>query len=364
MRKFKKDQIGFKELFAIIFITFSSKAGDASSVFHFKEGLSAAWMIIIGSFLLIMPSLLLLGTVLKKYQSKNLLEIAQLTLGKPLAFIIALLTLCIFLVNVASDVRSYMTQLITINFPNTPLLILLFLFLFLCMWGAKKGWESICSVAWMFFPYLILTLGVLFSLMLQDAVFYRIFPIFGSGKWEITKASFRYTSLFSEPFMVAMLYPFVKSHKTYTRSLYSSLLFSVFIMVIAYLLYLCVFDYRSLIKITYPFNEAVRQVSIGKTITNIEPFFISVWLINAFVKFTAYIYILCKIFGFLFSIKEFEHTVIPIGLLVLMMAMIPDNNEINIFLIRDQSFTYVKYLILFLPPLLWGASKIKEGRKI
>ena len=46
-----------------------------STVFVFKEGLNAAWMIVIGSFLLILPSLFLLNSVLKKYQCKNILEV-------------------------------------------------------------------------------------------------------------------------------------------------------------------------------------------------------------------------------------------------------------------------------------------------
>jgi spore germination protein KB len=363
LRRFEKDQIGIKELFAIMFITMSTKASDASTLFLFRDGLNAAWIILLGSFMLILPSLFLLNSVLKKYESKNILEITQLTLGRPIAYLIAFFMVSFFLLNTASDARSYMTQLITINFPNTPLFVLLVLFLFLCMWGAKKGWESICSVAWMFFPYLIVTLGLLTFLLMKDAIFPRIFPLLGTGGWELTKASFRYTSLVPEPFIVAMMYPFVKNHKTYTRGLYTSLIFTLFVMVLAYLSYVWVFDYRSLIKITFPFNEAIRLVSLGKMITHVEQFFISVWLLSAFIKFAAYIYVVCSVFGFLFSIKDFEHTILPVGILILMLAMIPENNENNVFLIREMGFKYVKFLILCLPPLLWVASKIKEGRK-
>ena len=361
--KYEKDQVGFKEFFSILVITTGTKATDMSAVFLFREGLNAAWMIAIGSFLLTIPSLLLLNNVLKKYQCKNILEVTQLTLGKPLAFVIALILLCFTLINTATDSRSYMTQLIAINFPNTPLFILYLCFLTLCMWGAKKGWETVGSIAWAVFPYLMITTGLLILLMISDssASFYRIFPLFGTGKWEIAKASFRYTSLFSEQFIFAMMYPFVKNHKTYTKSLYSSLFLTVSIMVLMYLSYVWVFDYRSIAKITYPFNEATRIVSLGRSITNIETFFIAIWLVGVFVKFTVYIYVVCKIFGFLFSIKEFEHTIFPITILILVIAMIPENNEINMFVVRKYTLYYFKYLLLFLPPLLWIMAKMKEG---
>jgi spore germination protein KB len=358
--EYEKDQVGFREFFTLIFITIGAKSTDMSPVLLFKDGLNAAWMIVIGSFLLIIPSLIILNSLLKKYQSKNILEIIQLTLGRPLAFIIAFILLFFTLTNTALDSRSYMTQLITMNFPNTPLFMIYLCFLTLCIWGAKKGWESIASIAWMVMPYLLISLGLLFLLMLKEASFARIFPLFGSGKWEVAKASFHYTALFGDAFVFALMYPFVKDHKTYTRSLFGSLVFTVFIMAMFYLSYVWIFDYRSIGKITYPFNEAIRFVSLGRTITNIETFFIAFWLMGVFVKFTVYIYLICKIFGFIFHIKEFEHTIIPITLLILVIAMIPQNDVVNVFVIRKHTIAYSKYLYLFLPPLLWAVVKMKE----
>jgi spore germination protein KB len=360
--KYEKDQVGFRESFAIIVIIIGTKSTDMSSVLLFADGLNAAWMIVIGSFLLTLPSLIILNSVLKKYHSKNILEITQLTLGKPLAFIIAFILLFFTLINTATDSRSYLTQLITMNFPNTPLFILYLCFLTICIWGAKKGWESIASISWMAFPYLIIALGILFFLMLKEASFARIFPLFGTGKWEIAKASFKYSTLFGDAIIFAMMYPFVKDHKTYTRSLFSALLFAVFIMVLMYLSYVWMFDYRSVDKITFPFNEAIRYVSLGRAITNVETFFITFWLIAVFIKFTFYIYLVCKIFGFVFHIKEFEHTIVPITFLILMIAMIPENNEVNVFVTRTFTLVYFKYLLLFLPPLLWIATKLREVR--
>lgn len=303
-----------------------------------------------------------LKSCIKKISVQRSLEVVQITLGRPLAAIIAFSILCFTLINTATESRSYITQFISINFPNAPLLIMYLLFLAICMWGAKKGWESIGSVAWAVFPYITIALGILFFLLFKEASFYRIFPLFGTGKWEIAKASFNYVSLFSEAFTIALMYPFVKSHKAYVRGLYSSLILTVFIMAWMYISYLCVFDFRSVEKITYPFNEAIRFVSLGRGIANIETILFAFWLLAVFVKFIFYIYVISRIFGFLFRIQEFEHTIMPITLLILIMGMIPENNEVNMLVIRKYSLIYNKYLLLFLPPLLWIASKIKEGR--
>lgn len=356
----EKDKIGFRELFAIMFITLGTKSTDMTTVFLFRDGSSAAWMIVIGSFLLVLPSLLLLSHVLKKFKNKNLLEVAELTLGKPAAFIIAAIFFVTIVQNVASDSRSYMTQLNTLNFPNTPLFFLTLCFLGVCMWGAKRGWEAIASTGWMIYPYLSISLVLLFFLMLKESVFGRIFPLFGTGEWEIAKASFKYTSLFAEPFLVALMYPFVKNHQAYTRGVFGGLSLTVLSMTLSYLSYLWMFDFTSIEYMSYPFNDAIRFIGLGKLIANLETFFVTVWLVGVFVKFTIYIYITCKIFGFLVRIEEFEHTIFPLTILIFILSTIPENNEMNVFIIREYSLVYYKYFLLSLPLLLWGGMKAKE----
>ena len=195
--------------------------------------------------------------------------------------------------------------------------------------------------------------------MTREGSFLRIFPLFGSGKWEIAKASFTYISLFSDAFVFSMMYPFVKNHQTYTRGLFGGLLCAVLIMVIIYISYILMFDYRSIGQITYPFNAAIRTVSLGTAISNLETFFITIWLLGVFVKFSVYIYLACKVFGFVFHVQEFEHTIIPITILILLIGMMPENDVVNVFVFRHHTLVYSKYIILLLPPLLWAVAKMK-----
>ena len=115
-----------------------------TTILLYGEGLNAAWMIVIGSFLLVLPSLLILNHVLKIYQSKHLLEITQLTLGKYVAYGIGFIMLCFLVVNTALDSRSYMTQLSIINYPQTPLFIFYLCYLNRLYLGCKER----MGVAW------------------------------------------------------------------------------------------------------------------------------------------------------------------------------------------------------------------------
>jgi spore germination protein KB len=360
--KVEKDLIGFREFFSLITLMIGLKVTDMNTTRLVEDTFNAAWMVIIGSFVIILPSIVVLNHVLKIYKRKNLMEILQLAMGRPIAFGLGFILLFFLLINTSIESRSYSDQLLTMNFPKTPLFILYTAFLMICLWGAKKGWEALGSVAWMIFPYITLALGLLVFLLAKDSVLNRIFPLFGTGKWEVAKASFNNVSIYAEAFYVSMLYPYVKDHKTYTRGLFGSLAYTVLVMVTLYLCYILVFDYRSVGKITYPFNEATRLVSIGRAITNIETFFLTFWLLAVIVKFAVYIYLVSMLFGYVFNIKEFEHTLIPMTILILLLGMFPANQIDNIFIYKQKIIMYSKYLLLFLPPLLWIILKVKAVR--
>jgi spore germination protein KB len=363
MVRVEKDQVGGREFFSIVVFMIATKATDMTTTTLFGKTQNASWMVIIGSFFIMLPSLIALNLLLKKYQNKNLLEITEEAVGKWITFLIGSMLLFIILINTSLETRSYTDQLITMNFPKTPNFILYLLLILICLWGAKKGWESIGSVAWMIFPYITLALVLLVFLLSKDIVVNRIFPIFGPGKWELARTSFDYVSLYGDALVIAMMYPYVKDHKTYTTGLFGGLVYSVLIMVVLFLAYALLFDYQSVGKITYPFNEAIRYVSIGRVITNVETFFLTFWLLVIIVKFAVYIYLVSKVFGFVFHIKEFEHTLIPITILILLIGNLPENQVENIFVIRKQMLSFGKYLMLFLPLFLFIVIKIKEAVK-
>ncbi|WP_442596523.1 GerAB/ArcD/ProY family transporter [Neobacillus sp. D3-1R] len=360
MRTHEKDQIGGKEFFAVITLLMGTKAGDMTTTLLYEKAQNAAWMVIMISFLMILPSMWLLVQVLKKYQTNDLMEVTFSAFGKYVGFMIGFLLFLIVLIATSIDTRSYTDQLITMNFPKTPIFALYAVFLGISLWVAKKGWEAISSIAWMIFPYISLVLILLAVLLFTQGEWKRLFPLFGPGKWEVAKTSFQYSAIYGDAFVLAMFYPLVKSHKTYSRGIFLGLSFTAIQMAIFYCLYTFVFDYQSIDKITYPFNDATRFVSLGQSIRNIETIYLTFWLLAIFVKFSIYLYALSKIFGAIFKIGEFEHTLIPLTILVLLLGMLPDNQLENIFILRDNMLTYSKYFFLGFPPLLWMTVKLKE----
>ncbi|MFL6560477.1 MAG: GerAB/ArcD/ProY family transporter, partial [Bacillus sp. (in: firmicutes)] len=90
------------------------------------------------------------------------------------------------------------------------------------------------------------------------------------------------------------------------------------------IIYICLFD-TSLKGIGYPFHTAIRFISIGTFIPNIEILFFVIWLMSAYIRFTAFLYINALMFGHLFKVKDFEFLIPSLATLYLLIGSSPES---------------------------------------
>ncbi|KUP09561.1 hypothetical protein Q73_02815 [Bacillus coahuilensis m2-6] len=126
-------------------------------------------------------------------------------------------------------------------------------------------------------------------------------------------------------------------------------------------MYLLLFDYPSAKNITYPFHEAIRNISLGYYLDNLETLFLPFWLIGTFIKIMVFLYLLAYIFSKIVKIDEFEHLLFPLAVIVLLTGMIPENAAVNVYTVGKTLFNYSSYFFLIYLVLLWIFAK---GRKL
>jgi spore germination protein KB len=89
------------------------------------------------------------------------------------------------------------------------------------------------------------------------------------------------------------------------------------------LIFLCLFD-TSLGEVGYPFHTAIRYISFGAFLSNVEMLFFPIWVMGAFIRFAAFLYINALMFGHLFKIKDFRFLIPALATLYLLIGMIPE----------------------------------------
>lgn len=355
-------KIGIREYVAMVILAIGTKLADDTPAILFEKLENASWIApFITGFISIIPIFLLLK-VLSQYPNSNLMEILQITLGKPIGYLIVLLLWIMGLMANTLDSAIYTDIIGTMYFTETPTIFIYIVLMAVSGYGAKKGLEQIGSVAVSVITYIKVSLFIALILALFKGNFNFIFPIFGPGKWEVIKESSLKVSLFIDFIYLGVIASYVSSTKAFTRGTWISLIILIIEIPIAMLAYLSLFDYESVKLLNYPFHETIRYISLG-FLTNIETFFFPFWLLASFVRFSIYLYISAVMFGWLFKIKNYEYLIPTFATLIVILGMIPESPTFTIADIKEKALNIATPTFFFLPLLLWIMMKIRGGNK-
>jgi spore germination protein KB len=229
--------------------------------------------------------------------------------------------------------------------------------MFVCAYGAKKGLQHIGSVAWIVFIYVIASFYLALLLSVQETTFEALFPIWGPGKIEILKQSSLNITLFVDLYIIAILIPYLKSFKVFRKGVWIAFIYVIIHLTFAFIIYICLFD-TELKEIGYPFHTAIRYLSFGNFLSNIETLFLPIWVMGAFIRFAALMYINAMMFGHLFKVKDFEFLIPSLAVIYLLIGSIPEA-QINVSFIKSYIKVFVGPTFATLAILLWLIALIK-----
>lgn len=351
------------EMFTLLFILLSLKATDATASLFTQKTQNAFWYMPIISLLVILPSLLLLLHLLKKYQDKNLIELIETIMGSLVSKIIGLIIFLSSFLLMGFSYRGYVEQINFLYFPETPYVILSLIFFTIVYFAAKKGWEVIGFTTKIFLPFFVLSSVILIILILNDLVIERVFPIFGSGGIIVLREGALKGSIFIELFLITIAYTSFKKTDFFRKGFVLGLIFSIISIICFFFIYATTFDYNSIAKMSYPFYDITQYVNLGGYLTNIETFFMIFWLLGSFLRYAIYLYLVTWIISATFHIEHIESLLLPVGFLGLIIGVISKNLIINEFTFYNSILNYLTFFYIGFPILLWLISSLKGEYK-
>ncbi|WP_404452402.1 spore germination protein [Virgibacillus necropolis] len=355
-------KIGIWEYAAIILLTIGTKLADDLPALLYKPLYTAAWMTpFISGIVAIVPIYLLIKTMMY-YKEKNLLEIFVHLFGKYLGFTVIFALWVIGSFTIIIDSAIYTDIIGTMYFTRTPTVILYFVLIAVCAYGAKRGLEQIGSVARSLLPYIKLSIFVALVLTMIQGNIAFIFPLFGPGVWEVLKESTLRLSIYGDILYLCLLTPYIRNLNDFKKGTWIAFIILIAELTLAIFAYLILFDYESVRMLNYPFHEVIRYINFG-FLTNVETFFFPFWLIATFIRFAVYLYINGILFGRLFRIKEFEHTIPTLATLFLLLGMMIENQPIALSQVRDNILMFVTPVFIGLPCIMWIVAKLKGDYK-
>ena len=198
------------------------------------------------------------------YPSMTYVEVNEKIFGKWIGKIAALLYLFYFFILSSGMVREIGDFFTTEILVDTPIQMVMIMFLLTSLIGVRLGLEVICRTALIFFPWIVMMLLMLFLFLIPEIKLENIQPIFGEGMKPIIKGSYHILGLpYLELAILLMVTPYVTEKAAMKKAFYRGMVIGGIVLLITVTFCILVLGSDTTARRTYPSYTLGRKISIG-----------------------------------------------------------------------------------------------------
>lgn len=347
----KEGNFGYHEAISLLVITIVTKVFFTSPAILVEIVGTSGWYMTIISMLVAIFAFMFLYLLLKRFPQKNIMEIADLVLGK-LGSTIFLLILGGFLLWTASaSVREFAEVLKVYVMPKSPPSFIMILFLVTIIVLSFMGMETIVRFA-KFIIY-ILGAGYILVVLLSSQNFAprHLFPLLGYGLDTTIIHGLLRSSFYGDIVIIGVIASSLQGYKEIKRIGFSALLISGFLTSFSLLVFTLVFPYTVGQELTSPMYEMAARIDYGGFMQRMEPLFLFLWNFGTFIEVSFILYATIMIYCHVFRIEDKRPIILPMVTTLYSLSLIPKSIiEVTSGLV--QTLRSWGWIIYYMPPIV------------
>lgn len=261
----------------------------------------------------------------KKFPGMDVIDISEFLGGKVLKGIIGTIFITYFLLSSSIFLRNFCEYLRIIYYPSTNVIFLISIFIIaICIvnsleFNAAFKANSIITI------FALVSIIFLFFANVRYFSLQRMFPILGEGFYNTFIMGIGNVYAFSGIVCIYFLPPLLKEPEKFKKIAISSVCISAGYIILAVCIILFMFPYFTKINEIIPLYATATYVEFGSFFQRLEAIFLLIWII----AFCGY---LCMASTFsidffrkITKIKYIKPIVVPFGLSILGISLIPSN---------------------------------------
>ncbi|MFC5450131.1 GerAB/ArcD/ProY family transporter [Paenibacillus aestuarii] len=320
------EQISTSQLFLLMV------AFETGSAIIFGIGSDAkqdAWISILLASAAGAALLLIFFGFMTKLPSRNLFQVMEFALGKPIAVVFTYLYVIYFFYICMRVDRDLIELMKTTLLTQTPVEILHVCLFILCMYLTSSGLQIIGRIGELFAPILIGFLFLIGFLLIFDGnvSFKKLLPVMGEGVGPIIQAAFPsvMTFPFGELIAFTMIIPFTTMFSKARRISMYAILVSSLGLVFSCIIQIGTIGVDGRDRATYPLLSSARILTIGYFIERIDALATFMMMLGIVVKVSVYFYGGLKGLEHLTNIR-YQRFVLPMGLILSVLSVTVAHN--------------------------------------
>ncbi|TGE34603.1 endospore germination permease [Desulfosporosinus sp. Sb-LF] len=318
------------------------------------------WLAVIAGVALTVPLALVYIALAQRFPGKNLVEMNELIYGPYLGKLISLQYIGLFLTILASNLWFIGDFFLTYILPETPILVIMIMFMFICAWAVRNGIEVIARTSFLFVLITLLITSITFILLLKNMKITNLLPVLDIPLRDFIHSTNILMAIpFNEVFVFLMVIPYMNNQKHIKATTLLGLTIgglNMLLMTIRNTLVL-----GPLVAIlTSSSMESVRLINIGKILTRLEMVVAISLLVSLFLKVSVFYYATVLGIAQLVKMRSYLPLVLPVGIIGITLALCFESSMQFIYTSQNTFPIFSIPFYILIPILSLFIAKIRK----
>lgn len=290
-----------------------------------KSTASGAWLNILVLSILAIIFIVIICKLFKNFPYMDIIDISEFLGGKPLKFAVGIAFIVMFIIIMATFLRSFADILQIIFLNHSPIAFIIAFFLLGVIISNKLGLGTIAKVSSVAVILVIISFIILITALNESYNIYNLFPVFGYGPFATFLNGLTNIYAFSGLCILYFLKPFLSSEKQFNKIAITSVIISAVLLFLSILNQLLMFGVMFDSEVSMGMVLSSRILNFGNFFQRVDGLFTFFWI------FSQLAYLSIATFLILYILKKITNTtsqngmLYPIVMIIFAICILPKN---------------------------------------
>ncbi len=291
----------------------------------------AAWLAPIVSFLLILPIISALNSILNKYPDKSFTGILEVIFGRLIGKIVIFTYIVLFMMLLDVNVNGIGRKLTSSMYTTVnPALFIIAMLVIVGFAVYKGGFTVIARMGELALPFLVLIFMILCALAGQNIKLNRLTPISTLDIIPVLKSSLAVSAVQAHLPMLFLLSDYINNRDKIGKLCTTAALMHMLLLIILLVAVIGSLSAETAANTPLSFLATVKLISLFQSIERIEPFVVGLWIFTDFMFDVVLLILLLNMYRSFFNLSKTNNFIIINLIIIFFLAMILGRNMFEI----------------------------------
>lgn len=299
------------------------------------------------------------------FPGKDLIEILELNFGKLIGRLLSIPFIWFAFHLAAIVLRNFGEFISTVALPETPKVVPMIIFAFICIWAVKAGIETIGRCSQYFI--LLIAIEIIFVNMLNipNMEIENMRPLMTLEASKYVKSIFTaFAFPFGETVIFLMLFSSVQNKNSVYRIFLPAILIGGLIISFTTARNIMVLGPNTMEAMYFPSYSAISRVNVGNFLQRLEIVVTIAFLLAGFTKISVALLVATKGFTSVLGFEDYRMFATPIGLLMVNLSYLLYDDITEMFEWAQKVWPYYAFPFQVILPIgIWIALEVKRMLK-